>query len=165
MYNEKLSDRIMYAYNMRGFAGYTADEVAEHLGMGLLSVRPTVTRLYQTGYLRRTGRSAVTTAASRPTCWYPPASLPVGNLPMVVPEREPLSLAEARRVGMAAGQITALRSILEANPLNAIITVKTAGSAASFSLGQLDTHAVLGLLIEREALFLASMGVDVGTLN
>lgn len=50
-----LSHRVMAAYNTRGLAGFTADEVADVLGMGVLSVRPTVTRLFQTGKLRRTG--------------------------------------------------------------------------------------------------------------
>lgn len=51
----KLSDRIMAAYNLRGLAGYTADEAAELLGIGVLTARPRITELFQAGKLRRTG--------------------------------------------------------------------------------------------------------------
>lgn len=50
-----LHDRIMSAYNLRGLAGYTADEAAELLGIGVLTARPRITELFQAGKLRRTG--------------------------------------------------------------------------------------------------------------
>lgn len=49
-----LTERIMSAYNMRGLAGYTADEVADVIGVGVLTVRPRVTELFQSGKLRKT---------------------------------------------------------------------------------------------------------------
>jgi hypothetical protein len=49
-----LPDKIMAAYNLRGLAGYTADEVAQVLDLGILTVRPRVTELFQAGKLRKT---------------------------------------------------------------------------------------------------------------
>lgn len=51
----KLEDLVMQTYINAGARGLTADECADRLGRGILSVRPTVTRLFQTERLRRTG--------------------------------------------------------------------------------------------------------------
>lgn len=80
------------------------------------------------------------------------------NLPVVHPDREPMTEAEARRVGIAAQQIAALRSALK-GALSATLTVKSGNGFPVINLNQLSTEAVLSLLIEREALFLASFNV------
>lgn len=84
------------------------------------------------------------------------------NLPTVPPDREPLTEAEARRVGVSAFQMARLRSVVAHLPLGGQLTIKTnSGGAASIELPQLDVEAVLALLVEREALFLASFNVTV----
>lgn len=83
------------------------------------------------------------------------------TLPMVVPDREPLTEAEARRIGVSAMQIAALRGVLGATPLSCILTIKTDKGMSSLALGQLDTTAAIGLLIDREAQLLSSFGVAV----
>lgn len=52
----KLEPLVMQEYRNAGLAGLTADECALRLGRGILSVRPTVTHLFQQGSLRRTGQ-------------------------------------------------------------------------------------------------------------
>lgn len=81
---------------------------------------------------------------------------------MVVPDREPLTEAEARKIGESAQQIARLRDILHAAPLSATITIKTnSGGQPVVNLGYHATVAAVALLIEREAQFLSSMGVTV----
>lgn len=52
----KLEPLVLQEYRNAGLGGLTADECALRLGRGILSVRPTVTQLFQAGSLRRTGQ-------------------------------------------------------------------------------------------------------------
>ena len=87
------------------------------------------------------------------------------RLPVVQREREPLTEAEARRIGAAAQQIGKLRHGLNggsAGALGGSLTVKQGGTATSvIDLDRNTMQAVLALLIEREAVFLSSFGVEV----
>lgn len=71
-----------------------------------------------------------------------------------------ISEAEARRVGHAATRVAQFRDALTVAKSGSI-TVSTANGAMSIALSQLDLVAALGLLFEREALFLSSFGVAV----
>lgn len=80
---------------------------------------------------------------------------------MVVPDREPMTLTEARRVGAAANRLGLLRDALR-DAVAGTLTVKTERSSTqSIPLYSLDTEAMLSLLIEREEQFLVSMGVGI----
>lgn len=84
----------------------------------------------------------------------------IENPPAPRPEREPITEAEARRIGHAAYQIDKLRNIVGAGPQNGQLTVRTDNrGAASLELTQPAIEAVLALLIEREAVLLSSFGV------
>lgn len=71
-----------------------------------------------------------------------------------------LTEAEARRVGIAAHDLARLRAISKAGVRAGSlgITTETSG-AASMTLRADQAEAVLAFLMEREGIFLASMGV------
>ena len=80
----------------------------------------------------------------------------------VTPEREPLSEAEARRIGVAANRLPRLRYLRdEAAKEIGQIVVGSGSTAKSTSVGSLDLQAVLSLLIERDELLLASFNVKI----
>jgi hypothetical protein len=79
---------------------------------------------------------------------------------VVVPDREPLTEAEARRIGHSATRIAQLRD-LHKQVQSGSISIQTANGAMSLALTKLDLEAALGLLIEREAQFLSSFNVEV----
>jgi hypothetical protein len=77
---------------------------------------------------------------------------------MVVKQHDPVTLAEARRMGMAAQRYENLRHCLK-EMTGGGITVQTRNGSIGLSLYSLDMEALLALLIEREGQYLASMGV------
>lgn len=80
----------------------------------------------------------------------------------VVPEREPLTELEARRVGQSAIRLARFRYLLkEAANSTGNISVGSGYNAKSQALGNLELTAALSLLIEREELFLASFNVKI----
>lgn len=79
-----------------------------------------------------------------------------------VPEREPLSEAEARRIGVAANRLPRLRHLRNyATKEIGNIVVGSGYTAKSIQLGSLDLQAALSLLIERDELLLASFNVKI----
>lgn len=81
---------------------------------------------------------------------------------MVVPEREPLTMAEARRIGDSAQKLTRYRYLLTKADCGGSMNVTPGkGELYGVNLSALDATAALALLIEREEQFLSSMGVDV----
>lgn len=79
-----------------------------------------------------------------------------------VPDREPLTEAEARVVGFAAQKLARYRHLLRQVDRGGSISVKTeAGAATVEHLGSKDMGAVLVTLIEREEVLLASFGVQI----
>jgi hypothetical protein len=86
------------------------------------------------------------------------------NLPVVVPDREPLTEEEALRVGDSVYRLRKLRQMLQASgpfDLTALESVGWGTARTNFRLSKLDAEAVISLLIEREMLFLASFNVNV----
>jgi hypothetical protein len=87
------------------------------------------------------------------------------NLPVVVPDREPLTELEARQIGDSAYRLAKLRNMLKDGgrfDLTAIQPLQWGGtSSIGHQLTKLEGEAVLALLIERETLFLASFNVAV----
>jgi hypothetical protein len=85
------------------------------------------------------------------------------NLPVVVPDREQLTEAEARRIGLAAMRLVQLKDLRTHASRGATFTVATGsyGGNVSFSIGSLDAEACIALLIEREAAFLTSFNVKL----
>lgn len=82
------------------------------------------------------------------------------NLPVVQPEREPLTEAEARRIGHAATRIARFRYLLGLGEAGGSINVTPGrGQLHGENLAAVDVRAVLALLIEREGQFLSSFGV------
>jgi hypothetical protein len=84
------------------------------------------------------------------------------QLPVVVPDREPLTEAEARRVGTAANRLPRLRRLraLAADRIGQIF-VGSGYTADFISVGSLDLQAALALLIERDEMLLASFNVTI----
>lgn len=91
------------------------------------------------------------------------------NLPMVVPDREPLTELEARRIGDSAYRLAKLRNMQKLDgPFDLMATESVGGgpwgsgvSRVGYRLTKLEAEATLALLIERETLFLASFNVAV----
>ena len=80
----------------------------------------------------------------------------------VVPEREPLTEQEARRIGVAANRLPRLRQLRQLGETHVgSIVIGSGISAQSMSLGTLDLQAALSLLIERDELLLASFNVKI----
>jgi hypothetical protein len=85
---------------------------------------------------------------------------------VVVPEREPLTEAEARRIGVAADRLARLRHLrAEATTLSGSITIGNGGGFGAVShtvpLGSADLQAAISVLIERDELLLASFNVKI----
>lgn len=78
------------------------------------------------------------------------------------PDREPLTEAEARRIGVAANRLPRLRYLRDeaAKEIGSIV-VGSGYTAKSQSLGSLDLQAALSLLIERDELLLSSFNVKI----
>jgi len=85
------------------------------------------------------------------------------NLPTVVPDREPLTELEARKVGDSSYRLAKLRRMRthERFALTANEASNGMSYASSYPLSPMDAEAVLALLIERETLFLASFNVKI----
>lgn len=90
------------------------------------------------------------------------------RLPVVVPDREPLTELEARQIGDSSYRLAKLRKMQEADgPFDFIATERVGGiygggaSGINHRLSKLEAQAVLALLMEREALFLASFNVAI----
>jgi hypothetical protein len=85
------------------------------------------------------------------------------NLPVVVPDREPLTEAEARRIGISAQRLAQLRDIRTHASRGATFTVQLGlyNGTAAFSLNSMEAEACIALLIEREAAFLTSFNVKL----
>jgi hypothetical protein len=89
------------------------------------------------------------------------------QLPVVVPDREPLTEAEARRIGNAAHKLAKLRELLKeartarSGGLGVGVSAGFYGSQtiSNIELSSADLQAALALLIEREVAFLASFNV------
>jgi hypothetical protein len=78
------------------------------------------------------------------------------------PEREPLTEEEARRLGVAANRLPRLRQLRHAAATNfGSIVVGSNWGAQSIAVSSTDLQAALSLLIERDALLLASFNVTV----
>lgn len=86
------------------------------------------------------------------------------TLPVPARQFDPMTEAEARRVGHAATRVAQLRDLMKATGAGASFTVKTSNGAQSLSITSLEATACLALLIEREAAFLTSFGVQVEPL-
>jgi hypothetical protein len=79
-----------------------------------------------------------------------------------VPEREPLTEAEAQRIGVAASRLARLRHLhSEAERAIGAIVIGSGYTAKSVQLGSLDLQAALAFLMERDELFLASFNVQI----
>lgn len=87
------------------------------------------------------------------------------SLPVITPDREPLTEAEVRRIGVSAHQLASLRATLKQGVLSATLTVKTSNGHPVLALGQLDAQAVLGLLVDREVQLLSSFNVTVENVS
>jgi len=81
------------------------------------------------------------------------------SLPAVLPDREPLTLAEARRIGATANRLVNLRGLL-ADARGGSLTVNTRSGAVSLTLDANDIIAALALLAERDVAFLSSFNVE-----
>lgn len=90
---------------------------------------------------------------------------PRTNLPVVVPDREPLTELEARQIGDSSYRLGKLRRMQGVSGPFAISATEQIGyggvSVSNHHLSKLEAQAVLALLIEREMLFLASFNVAV----
>lgn len=79
-----------------------------------------------------------------------------------VPEREPLTEAEARLIGASAQRLARYRYLLsKADKGGSINVTPGAGQLHGENLNANAIQAALGLLIEREELFLASFNVKI----
>lgn len=86
------------------------------------------------------------------------------SLPMVVPDREPLTELEARKIGDSSYRLAKLRKIQKlTGPFDLSATDYSHNGNARWGLRltTLEAEAILALLIEREVLFLASFNVSV----
>ena len=80
----------------------------------------------------------------------------------VVPEREPLTELEARRIGASAQRLARYRFLLtKADRGGALNATPGEGQLFGENLGSDDLKAALAFLIEREELFLASYNVKI----
>jgi hypothetical protein len=77
---------------------------------------------------------------------------------MVIKPTDPITLAEARKIGTAAQRYENLKHCLR-EATGGGLTVSTRNGTMSLSMYRLDMEALLALLIEREGQYLASMGV------
>lgn len=85
------------------------------------------------------------------------------NLPVVVPDREQLTEAEARRIGISAQRLAQLRDLRTHASRGASLTVQTGtyGGNVTFFLPSLEAEACIALLLEREVAFLTSFNVKL----
>jgi len=82
---------------------------------------------------------------------------------VTVPDREPLTEAEARRVGDAALRLPRLRYLREqaATKHGSIVVGGGYAGSQSIVLGSIDLQAALSLLIERDEMLLSSFNVTI----
>jgi hypothetical protein len=90
------------------------------------------------------------------------------SLPIVVPDREPLTELEARQIGDSAYRLAKLRQMRGCpGPFDlsayehSIAAYGSSPSRMNHRLTKLEAEAILALLIERETLFLASFNVAI----
>jgi hypothetical protein len=85
----------------------------------------------------------------------------------VIPEREPLTMGEAVRIGSSASRLARYRHLLKEalKPTTGSIVVGSGYTAQSQALGSTEVQAALSFLIEREELFLASFNVQIERPN
>lgn len=83
------------------------------------------------------------------------------NLPMIQPEREPLTLDEAMRVGASASRLAAYREGLKTEHGSAALTIAVKGGKRFYGLTATEADAILSLLVEREAAFLTPFNVEL----
>lgn len=81
-------------------------------------------------------------------------------LPVVIPDREPLTEAEALRIGASAQRLGQLRDILGHTAGGAKFAVGTQGTY-TFTLSSTEAQSCIALLMEREMAFLSSFNVAV----
>lgn len=79
----------------------------------------------------------------------------------VVPDREPMTELEARRVGETALRLAQLRALLRHADSGGSITAGAGYTAQSRFLGSADLQAALAFLIERDEMFLASFNIKI----
>lgn len=80
----------------------------------------------------------------------------------VLPQREPMTLAEARRVGATANRLTNLRGLIN-EATGGSITVTTRKGSISLALTGVDVIAALSLLAEHDEVFLSSFNVELNS--
>lgn len=79
-----------------------------------------------------------------------------------LPDREPLTEAEARRIGVAAQRLARYRYLLtQAGNGGAINATPGGGKLFGENIPASELQAALAFLMEREELFLASFGVTI----
>jgi hypothetical protein len=79
-----------------------------------------------------------------------------------VPQREPLTEAEARVLGASAQRLAKYRYLLSKADKGGSINVAPGdGKLVGENLGSASIQAVLGFLIDREKLLLSSLGVVI----
>ena len=82
--------------------------------------------------------------------------------PLPLAEDRILSLAEAKRAGESAHQLSRLRDGLNGlNGASGSLTIQTAHGSSSIALDANAQVAVLSLLIERESVLLTGLGVSL----
>lgn len=83
------------------------------------------------------------------------------TLPVITPEREPITLVEAMRIGQSASRLQNLTTYRDRTVTSGGISIQTSNGTFSVALSRIDTEAVLALLIEREQAFLAAFNVEI----
>jgi hypothetical protein len=83
------------------------------------------------------------------------------NLPTVQPEREPITVLEAIRLGQAAGRHHRYGEAIKTEHGGGCLSISVKGGVREFPLISTEVDALLSLLIEREAAFLTPFNVEM----
>jgi hypothetical protein len=83
------------------------------------------------------------------------------SLPAIQPEREPITLLEAIKLGSSAGRMNRYREALKTEHGGGLLSISYKGAVREFPLISTEVDALLSLLIEREAAFLTPFNVEM----